>query len=202
MNPPVSLEGFLNLEPKKKVSWPEIFGSENPVEVEIGCGKGIFLLARAKENPQTSFLGFDRVIKFLRRRVKRAADEKVGNLKFLRVEAQEFIPHIPPATVSLFHIYFPDPWPKRRHRSRRLVDEKFLALLLEKLIPGGSIYLATDDVDYYAQMQKSAALLKGEFEICESRERMIGPVPTTYEAKFAAAGRPLNYMRIRKKDLQ
>ncbi len=200
MNPEVSLEGFLKLEPEKPVIWSEIFGNQNPIEVEIGCGKGLFLLARAKENPGTNFLGFDRAIKWLRRRQKRAADENVVNLKFSRMEAQGFIPNIPARSVNIFHVYFPDPWPKRRHHSRRLVNEKFLEVLLEKTAPGGSIYLATDDAPYFKQMQQSAALLKGEFESRESHERMIGPMMTTYEAKFASAGLVLNYMEIKKKE--
>lgn len=199
MNPTVNLEGFLNLEKEKPVVWAEVFGNKNPVEVEIGCGKGIFILARAQENPAINFLGFDRVIKFLRRRQKRAALDNMPNIQFSRMEAQDFIPNVPANSVSIFHIYFPDPWPKRRHRLRRLVDEKFLTLLLEKTVPGGSIYLATDDADYYKQMQKSVPLIKGEFDWRESHERMIGPVKTTYETKFAAAGLKLNYMEIRKK---
>lgn len=200
MNPEVSLEGFLQLEPEKPVVWSSIFGNDNPIEVEIGCGKGLFLLARAKENPKTNFLGFDRAIKWLRRRQQRAANENIVNLKFSRMEAQGFIPNIPGNSVSIFHIYFPDPWPKRRHHSRRLVDENFLTLLLEKIVPGGSIYLATDDKDYFGQMQRSVPLIKGEFESRESHERIIGPIMTTYEAKFASAGLVLNYIEIRKKE--
>lgn len=199
MNPEVSLEGFLQLEPERPVVWSEIFGNNNPVEVEIGCGKGLFLLARAQQNRETNFLGFDRAIKWLRRRQKRAADENLTHLKFSRMEAQDFIPNVAAGSVSIFHIYFPDPWPKRRHHSRRLVDEKFLTLLLEKTAPGGSIYLATDDAPYFKQMQESVKLLKGEFESRESHERMIGPIMTTYESKFAAAGLVLNYIEIKKK---
>ena len=200
MNPTVSLEGFLNLVPEKPVVWNEIFGNQNPIEVEIGCGKGLFLLARAQENPGINFLGFDRAIKWLRRRQKRAADENVVNLKFSRMEAQDFIPNIPADSVNIFHIYFPDPWPKRRHHSRRLIEVKFLTLLLEKTAAGGSIFLATDDMDYFKQMQRSVALLKGDFESRQSHERMIGPIKTTYESKFASAGLILNYMEIKKKE--
>lgn len=195
----VSLEGFLQLEPNKPVVWKDIFGNDNPVEVEIGCGKGHYLLARAQQNPGTNFLGFDRAIKYLRRRQKKAASEALGNLQFSRMEAQGFIPNVPNDSVSIFHIYFPDPWPKRRHHSRRLVDAKFLTLLLKKTVPGGSIYLATDDVPYFTQMQESVKLLKGEFESRESHERMIGPIKTAYESKFAAAGLVLNYIEIKKK---
>ena len=130
----------------------------------------------------------------------KASNDQLSNLKFSRVEAKAFIQGIPGGSVNLFHIYFPDPWPKRRHHSRRLVNDIFLTLLLTKLKVSGSIYLATDDSDYYKQMQKSVPLIKGNFESRESHERMIGPVQTTYEAKFAAAGRPLYYMEIRKKD--
>lgn len=153
-------------------------------------------MARAQENPDINFLGFDRVVKWMKKRIVQS--EKLPNLKFMKAEAGEFLKSVPLESVKDFHVYFPDPWPKRRHQGRRFINELSLLTLYERLVPGGSIYLATDHADYYVQMQKSAALLKVPCAMTESRERMAGPVQTNYEMKFAAQGLPLYYMRILK----
>lgn len=180
----------------KPFTWKDLFGNDEPVEVEIGCGKGRFLMARALENPGVNFLGIDRVIKWLKRRIRQTG--KVSNLKFFKAEGFELMKNIQPESVRAFHIYFPDPWPKRRHRGRRLVDEKYLLSLYERLVPGGSIYMATDFQDYFEQMKKSANLLTVPCAIRESNERMIGPEKTNYELKFAAQGLPLYYLEVKK----
>ncbi len=191
-------QGFLQLEKDKPIVWASIFGKEAPVEVEIGCGKGLFLFSRAVENPVTHFLGLDRVVKWMKRRQKNAENQELKNLKFSKADARETVANIPDASVRIFHIYFPDPWPKRRHRKRRLVDTGFLLMLYQKLEAGGSIYLATDFRDYFEQMETCARALEVPCAVRTAGERMIGPVKTNYEMKFAAAGRPLYYLEIKK----
>ena len=180
----------------------ELFTGAHPVEIDIGCGKGKFLLARAAENPEINFLGIDRVSKWME--IGRARGEKrsLANLKFLKVEAREFIGGLPSESVSAFHLYFPDPWPKRRQRKRRLVTAEFLKLLHRPLVPGGLVEIATDDSDYFEQIKKTAAAA-GELwsRIQESTgQRLIHPaLKTNYELKYEAAGKRNFYLELQKR---
>jgi len=131
------------------------FGCPGPVEVDLGCGKGRFLVARAKAHPQTLFLGLDRMLLRLRKVDKMIAREGLTNVRLLRIEASYGLEYLlPPASVSTFYIFFPDPWPKRKHHRRRLVNEGFLSSLYRVLVPGGRVHLATDHPDYFTHMQR------------------------------------------------
>lgn len=191
-------QGFLELEVGKPVLWAGIFGGEAPVEVEIGCGKAAYLFARAVENPGVNFLGIDKSMKWMKRKQKRSESEHVQNVKFAKADAREVARNIPDGSVRIFHIYCPDPWPKRRHRVRRIISVQFLELLYKKLEAGGIIYLATDDADYFEHMQRDSAAMKSPRTVRTSLERMIGPVKTNYEIKWEAAGRRMQYMEIKK----
>jgi len=180
----------------------EICPPERPLEVEIGCGKGKFLLARAAEAPHIFIIGVDYSWKWMKVGVERAGKRALGNVAFYRGEALEFLrKFVPPERVSVFHIYFPDPWPKRRHRKRRLVKGPFLALLYERLVPGGLVELATDDFDYSIQM-KAAAIESGvpwSDQRDSTNQRLFpGGVETSYEAKYAAQGKKIYYLELRR----
>lgn len=180
----------------------ELCPPPRPLEVEIGCGKGKFLLARAAEAASVFLIGVDYSWKWMKVGVERAAKRGLSNVAFYRGEAGEFVKNrIPAGRVSVFHVYFPDPWPKRRHRKRRLVKGPFLALLFERLAPGGLVELATDDFDYFIQM-KQAAIESGAgwAEERESAgERLFpGGVETSYETKYAARGRKIYYYELRR----
>lgn len=180
----------------------EIFGNTNPVEVEIGCGKAKFLIARAVEYPQINFLGIDFVWKWMKFAVERTEKRALANIKFLRGEAGEIVEHaLAPESVSIFHIYFPDPWPKRRHRKRRLVTAEFFRVLHARLGAVGLIEMATDDDDYYHQMQKAAVQCGIPWRKVRSdtRDRLFpASVKTNYEIKYEAAGRTLHYLELEK----
>ena len=181
---------------------PEIFGNNNPVEVEIGCGKAKFLIARASEFPQINFLGIDFIWKWMKYAVERTEKRRLENIKFLRADAREAVTHgIPRASVSIFHIYFPDPWPKRRHRKRRIVTGEFLRVLHERLTDVGLIELATDHYDYYLHM-RSAVVQSGiewrGIKTVTGERLFAAPVHTNYEIKYADAGRPLHYIELEK----
>ena len=185
------------------VVFSEYFGNTHPVEMEIGCGKGKFLVARAIENPGINFLGIDRVSKFMNIGKTRAQKRALPNIRFLRAEARAFLTEaIAAVSVSLFHIYFPDPWPKRRHQARRVFTPELLVLLHARLLPGGLIEVATDDSDYFAAMKKTIAATAHLWEnVRESlNERILdGMNKTNYELKWAAQGRSLYYAELKKK---
>ncbi len=180
----------------------EIFGNDHPVEIEIGCGKAKFLIARAAQYPQINFLGIDVVWKWMKYAVERCEKRRLANIKFLRADARETVRHgVPDEAVSIFHIYFPDPWPKRRHRKRRLVTGEFLRTLHEKLAATGLIELATDHADYFLQMQR--AIIQSGIEWKDvrisSEERLFDALSkTNYEIKYETAGRTLHYIELAK----
>ena len=190
-------EIFLESKTIFPAAWLE---SVHALEVEIGCGRGKFLLDRAGLHPEINFLGIDRVAKWMRRSTLRAEKQQIGNLLFVKSDVREVLLQIPAGSVSVFHIYFPDPWPKRRHRSRRLVTPDFLALLSHRLGPGGLVEMATDDADYFLQMKKSAEQTQVFWgPVRASDGRLFGGVSTHYENRFASRSLPLYYLELKKK---
>lgn len=179
-----------------------LFEKVQPLEVEIGCGKAKFLLARAQEERGINFIGVDRARKWLEIGRKRAEKRGLTNVRFLHADIRDLLPRVfSPSSVAAFHVYFPDPWPKRRHRKRRLMTSDFLALLHRCLEPNGKIYLATDDEDYFASIlinvQASAFLWQS---IQKGHERWFYPsMKTNYELKYEAANRPLYYLELVKR---
>jgi tRNA (guanine-N7-)-methyltransferase len=185
------------------VLFHELFGNSNPVEFEIGCGKGKFLVARALENPGTNFFGIDRVSKFMNLGKTRAEKRELSNIRFFRAEAKAFLTDaVAPASVSIFHIYFSDPWPKRRHQTRRVFTDEFLRLLHARLVPGGGVEIATDDRDYFAAIKKTIASTGELWENVREtvNERILDSMnKTSYEIKWAAEGRALYYAELKKR---
>lgn len=185
------------------VVFGELFGNSNSVEMEIGCGKGKFLVARAMENLGTNFLGIDRISKFMNIGKTRAQKRTLPNIRFIRAEARAFLAEaVAPGSVSIFHIYFPDPWPKRRHQARRVFTAELLKLLHARLVPQGLIEIATDDKDYFEMMKKTIAATSELWENVREtvNERILGgAMKTNYELKFEAEGRPLFYAELKKR---
>jgi tRNA (guanine-N7-)-methyltransferase len=179
----------------------DLFARACPLEIEIGAGRGRFLLHRAATHPDRNFLGIDYRWRFLREGAERAERRGLANLLFFKAEAEEVVQHLVPATsVDVFHIYFPDPWHKRKHHKRRLLTPDFFRLLHARLKPGGLLELATDNFDYLVAF-KTALIVAGERMWSGSRERhnerIIDPgVQTHFEAKYARAGRDLYYLEL------
>lgn len=184
------------------IDFSELFGNTNPVEIEIGCGKGKFLAGQAAEHPEINFLGIDRIGKWMKRVKIRTEREKVANLRFIKAEARTFLQQaVAFESVSVFHVYFPDPWPKRRHQKRRVVGPDFLRLLHSRLVKGGLLEIATDDPDYYEQIKKSIAATGGLWDnIHETQNQRImgGMRKTSYELKFESQGKTLFYVELKK----
>ncbi len=179
----------------------DLFPTQQPLEIEIGSGKGRFLLARAETHRDRNFFGVDYRWRFLKEGVLRAEQRGLTNLIFMKTEAEEIVPHlVPPASVEVFHIYFPDPWHKKKHHKRRLLTPDFFKLLHASLAPGGLLELATDNFDYLIAF-KAALVEAGDTlwsRVRETRnERILDPgVQTHFEAKYTRAGRDLYYMEL------
>ncbi len=198
--PPVRAPGWeMPILAFEQVPPSSYFDSQAPVEIEIGCGKGRFLLARAAQCPDINFLGLDRANKWMKIGKDRGEKRGLANLKFIRTECRDFLSRLQPETVSAFHMYFPDPWPKRRHQKRRTLCAEFLGLLNRLLVPGGCIQIATDHADYFQEIRAAAdwtaAFWRSRRESMNQR-LAHAEIKTNYELKYEAGGRPLYYLEL------
>jgi tRNA (guanine-N7-)-methyltransferase len=165
-----------------------IFGRSAPLEIEIGSGKARFLIESARGHPGEDFLGLERALAYYRLCRDRLARSGLPNARVLRADARHFVETaLAPATVRAFHVYFPDPWPKKKQRKRRLLDGVFLELMASRLEPGGTLRIATDHPDY-------GAALSPRLDTVAALERLDWnaappPPPTHYELKYAREGR-------------
>ena len=170
------------------LSWNTIFERQAPLEVDVGCGKGSFLLHAAQENPNTNFIGVDRLLRRLRKIDKRIQRVGVHNIRLFRVEASYFVSYlVPEASISAYHIYFPDPWPKRRHQQRRLMSASFVSNLRRTLRDGGAINCATDHAEYYQWIHEEFRKTPGFLE--DTGGLLSEKIGTDFEQDFLAAGK-------------
>ena len=174
-------------------SWVErlplggMFPVARPLEVELGSGDGSFLAQWAKLVSGRNFLGVERLLGRLRKLDRKGQRAGLTNLRLMRIEASYFLEFLLPlASVEALHIYFPDPWPKRRHRKNRLVNERFPELVARVLAPAGVVYLRTDDEDYFGQMLEVFAADK-RFAFMETPND-LAVVVTDFERGFQARG--------------
>lgn len=170
---------------------PAAFGrAPHRLEVDLGCGKGRFLVARAAAHPETSFLGLDRQTQRLAKVERKAQRAQLTNIRLLYAEAAYAVTHVlMPGSVAVYYIFFPDPWPKRRHQRRRLFDAAFLNALDTTLTPGGCFHLATDHLDYFESIRR---LLAGDVRFVE-REPFItsDEERTDFELIFLQQNKPI-----------
>jgi len=179
-----------------QLNWVELYPSTGPIIIEIGSGKGRFLFKAASENPDKNFLGIEKSLKYSRVLNRRAEKTELTNLRLLNTEAGHFVSkYIPEKSVSEYHIYFPDPWPKKRHNKRRLISSAFLQSLIPSLKPGGALYYATDFKDYFDQMLEVSRACTGIKEIsCQEidpKNENPEAALTNYERKYLIQGRPI-----------
>lgn len=165
----------------------EMFPVPRPLEVELGSGDGSFMAKWAALKPDRNFLGVERLLGRLRKLDRKAQRAGLANLRLMRIEAAYFLEFLLPlASVTAMHLYFPDPWPKRKHRKNRLVNERFPELVSRVLVADGVMYLRTDDLDYFSQMREVFAADKRFVEVETPAELMA--VITDFERGFQARG--------------
>lgn len=134
---------------------PSLFHQPGPVEVDLGCGKGRFLLSRAQKFPDVNFLGIDRMLQRIRKVDNKARRLGLDNIRLLRVEGYYAVAYLmPPQAIQTYYIFFPDPWPKKRHRENRLFNPRFVDSLHRTLSPGGCVHVATDHAEYFAAIRE------------------------------------------------
>jgi len=189
--------------PDGKIDFVRIFGRPGPIHIEIGSGKGTFLLGQARAQPGDNFLGIEWASKYYRYAVDRIGRWGLTNVRIIRTEAAVFLADsLPDDSVDCFHIYFPDPWPKKRHHKRRFICPANLEHLIRCLKTAGQLRIATDHADYFEQIKLVLAARSDTFEEidfvkpagAESGE-WIG---TNFERKYIKDQRPIYTIAVRK----
>jgi tRNA (guanine-N7-)-methyltransferase len=165
----------------------ELFGTGQPLEVELGSGDGTFLVDYAVRHPERNFIGVERLLGRLRKMERKGLRTGLRNLRGVRIESGYFLRYLlPPGAASALHIYFPDPRPKRKHQRHRLVSEGFPAIARGALRPGGRVYLRTDDANYFEQMQAVFGPESGLEPVPTPAE--LAAVQTDFEREFEQIG--------------
>ncbi len=187
--------------------------SSRPLELEIGSGKGTFLLQQAAAMPDVNFLGIEIAREFFEYTADRVRRSGLTNIRVLNTDAAEFLRwRCPPNIFRVVHIYFPDPWPKRRHHRRRIVQDEFLTHCVRVLEPGGEVRLVTDHDDYWAWIEAHLArwcdaasnvestrpFIREDFErsVTAGDGELVG---TNFERKYRREGRPFHAVVVRRK---
>ena len=179
----------------KPLDWATLYGNANPVELEIGMGKGTFLTEQAKARPDVNFFGIEWARWFWRYASDRLRRNNCTNARTVRAEASFFLTEFVPAeSLSVLHIYFPDPWPKARHHKRRLIQEKFMPLAHRVLKLGGRIQVVTDHQGYWEENIEPVVRAAAGFEVVDynrpgsaNEGEFVG---TNFERKYRREGRP------------
>jgi len=176
---------------------------DRPFELEIGSGKGTFLVQQSKLQPETNFLGVEWAAAYAHHAADRARRHGLDNIRMLLGNAVEFITHwCPDGIVNVLHLYFSDPWPKKRHHKRRVVQDESLAQFHRVLRSGGELRIVTDHEDLWDWYEEHAERNAGIFQRCQyvspssaDEEEFVG---TNYERKFRIEGRPFHAMTLKK----
>ena len=179
----------------RPLDWRQVFGNDHPVELEIGTGKGTFLTEQAKARPEVNFFGLEWANWFFRYASDRLRRNHCANARMVRAEAGYFLTEfVADASVSVLHVYFPDPWPKKRHHKRRLVQEPFLRQAERILSPGGRVQIVSDHKGYFEENIEPTLKSSGVLQVVDyNRPGSAGEgefVGTNFERKYRREGRP------------
>jgi tRNA (guanine-N7-)-methyltransferase len=165
----------------------QLFPAAQPLEIELGSGDGSFLANYAALHPERNFIGVERLLGRLRKLDRKARRAGLTNLRALRIESAYLVEYLlPPQSATAIHVYFPDPWPKRKHRKNRLINTRFTEIAHLTLAPAGHVFLRTDDADYFDQMVTVFAA-NTSFQRVETPAELSGVV-TDFERNFQARG--------------
>ena len=171
-----------------------LFGRDAPLQVDLGCGDGSFLCELAEQFPDKNFLGVERLTKRVEK-VRRKAG-KIDNVRVLGTDTLFAVRHLlPENSVETFYLLFPDPWPKRRHQQRRIFTGELLDAVATALGQNGVLRVATDQLDYFHQMERLSRT-HPEFEVVDL-DRVVLPL-TKFERKFLEQGLPIYRLTLRK----
>ena len=179
----------------RKGCWKDVFGNENPIEIEIGMGKGRFIMELAALHPNINYVGIERYPSVLLRGLQKRAELELNNIYFMCVDAKNLAEIYAPGEVEKIYLNFSDPWPKDRHEKRRLTSEDFMAVYNQILRPDGVVEFKTDNrglFDYSLEAIPRAGWKIADYTYDLHHSEMgVGNVMTEYEEKFSSKGNPI-----------
>ncbi len=178
-----------------KGTWHQVFENTNPIQIEVGMGKGRFLMELAASNPDINYIGIERYSSVLLRALEKRAQLELSNIYFMCIDAKDMADIFAPGEVDKIYLNFSDPWPKDRHAKRRLTSPAFLAVYSQILAPAGVVEFKTDNrplFDYSMEAIPAAGweIKAHTFDLHHSPMAQ-GNVMTEYETKFSQMGNPI-----------
>lgn len=188
---------FVVHEPQEyKGRWSELFGNDHPLRIEIGMGKGRFIMDLARMHPEINYVGIEKYSSVLLRGIQKMETDPLPNLYFIRMEAEEIADVFGREEVERIYLNFSDPWPKDRHAKRRLPSREFLKRYDEILVRDGVIEFKTDNEELFRFALEEVApagwqLLQMTEDLHHDEKMLAGNVMTEYEEKFSALGNPI-----------
>lgn len=191
----------IKLPKEHKKNFQKLFGNENPIHLEIGMGKGQFIINMAKKYPKINFIGVEKYQSVLVRAVQKVQEEKLPNLKFICIDAKE-LNEVFDHEIDTIYLNFSDPWPKKRHANRRLTSPIFLKIYDTLFKEEKRIIQKTDNIILFASSLSSLSTYGYTLErvSLNLHEENIENVMTEYEEKFSGQGYKINYLKAVKKD--
>ncbi len=198
--PPIERDGILvpglYADPlPQPYDWHKLFGNPHPVEIEIGFGKGLFLQNESQARPDTNFVGVEIERKYVYHTANRLLHRGVKNVRLACTDGKWFLQmRVAPSSVAGVHVYFPDPWWKKKHKKRKLFTTEFAEAVLHALMPGGRLFFVSDVLDYF---NDTLSLLQPMTAFCPvGTPEVSDPLNendylTNFERKFRKEGRPI-----------
>lgn len=184
-----------------KGKWQEIFAEPHPIHIEIGMGKGRFIMEQSRLNPDINYIGIEKYSSVLVRVLEKMEEGEIGNLSFIRMDAEDIETVFSKDEVDRIYLNFSDPWPKDRHAKRRLTSQRFLEKYRHILKKEGSVIFKTDNRELFdfslTEVKEAGWILAGYTYDLHNSPYKEGNVMTEYEEKFSAKGSPICMMEIK-----
>ena len=175
------------------LNWQDMFGNDRLVEIEVGSGKGRFLKESAQQNPDINYVGIERASKYFEKSCERLAKHDITTARLVYCDAPYFLyRYVADQSVRAFHIYFPDPWPKKRHRKRRIFNNSIWISELVRTLNNklGEIYIATDYKTYFWEIRELFDC-HPNFEYRSDKSAETNYIQTSFEIKYRKQGLPI-----------
>lgn len=179
-----------------KGKWSELFGNDKPIRLEIGMGKGRFLMTLAEQNPEINYLGIEKYSTVLLRALQKMEINPLPNIRFIRMDAENINDVFTEGEIDRIYLNFSDPWPKDRHAKRRLPSRQFLERYDQILKADGILEFKTDNHDLFTFAEEEIKETKWKidditYDLHHNEKMMEGNVMTEYEEKFSSMGNPI-----------